>query len=371
MGAVRSSFTELVQALEADSGTERVRRALNNLCDALITGAGTGQLSPEFLVRISKIKAPDSTTRLFEEYGMLPGIASAICGAVERRIATGGAVSLTTLRQLKSFAASPDLVGVEGSVQAYEALVAGLTSFYQETSSFEEKGFPTKPADLLAELMTALHRNAPKQPTGIAGVVQKLGAIRVAPQLLESLDSLLVNTAHPDRAIPAQVREAAIYAIAERIKRPPLRYQCAEEPGWIDNGKAFTLFKDICERCDQEIAIEAAVKNIAPILRTAADAMLRSPDALARSPFVEREAPSPSAELRGMIRSIRNSPIHDAVSRLHNPLADALKEADRLSYGIATQRASDILASLAPSSWREKIQSSLHGVFRGLDRILH
>ena len=368
---VKSSFTELVRALEDPSETSNINCALRNLYSALRTGGENGHLSPEFLVKLSRIRLANSTTRLFEEHGLMPGIAAMICRAVQRRIGCGGAISLQTLNELKTFITSPHRLGAEGSVRAYEALVTGLTSFYQDTASFEKRGFPTNPADIFAGLTMALHRNAPNQPRAIADIVRKLGSIQVDPRLLDSLDVLLVNTAHPARAIPAEVREAAIYALTDRIKRPPLRYQTAEAPGCIDSLTVFTLFKDICERCDQEIAIEAAVKSIPAILRPAADSMLQSPDALAFSPFVERGLCHPSDELRRMIRAIKNSPINGQISTLNAPLAEAFEQAARLSNGIATHRASNFLASLAPPLLKEKIRDSLHKVFRGVDRLFH
>jgi hypothetical protein len=369
---VEESFTDLVEVLYDPSRKEEVTHHAQRFYDAAVGALRQNLLPPEEFLLLLRLKDPQTNTFVFLEHGLLPRFLAAACHAVTEQVARGKPVSSQALTRLGGFAAAPHLAGAAFSVEAYRAMAIGATNFYHVSNESEkENALHVTPTLLLAQLMMSLHRSAEHHPVEVAEVIRALPSVPVDAHLLYGLDSLLVNTVHPARSsIPPMVREAAIHALADRVRKPSLRFACDEAVGAIDRHGAFELLVDVVHKRREPSVIAAAVSRIGEMLRDEVEGMLTTKEGMAQSSFVQ-SAPKSSpiatmASLGDRVGEIFAGHSDELAQRV--AFLKAFHEAERVDIGLRINRVSSFVSSLAPSSWRGAVLGVVHWAYRLVDR---
>jgi hypothetical protein len=369
---IKGSFTDLVEVIYDPSRKEEVPHHAQRFYVAAVGALRQQLLPPEELLLLLRLKDPQTDSYVFSEQGLLPRFLAAACHAVTEQIARGKPVSSQALSRLGGFAAAPHIAGAVFSVEAYRAMVIGSTNFYHVTNDSEdERSLHVTPTLLLAQLMMSLHRSAESHPLPVAEVVRALPSVPVDAHLLYGLDSLLVNTVHPARSsIPPMVREAAIHALADRVRKPPLRFACDEAEGAIDRHGAFELLVDVVHKRREPSVVAAAVSRIGEMLRDEARLMLTTKEGIAQSTFVQ-SAPKSSpiatvASLGDRVGDIFAGHADELAQRV--AFLSAFEEAERVDIGLRIHRVSRGLSLITPPSWRNAVCSVVHWAYRLVDR---
>ncbi len=369
---IKESFTDLVEVIYDPSRKEDVPHHAQRFYDVAVGALRRNLLHPEDLLLLLRLKDPQTNRYVFSEHGLLPRFLAAACHAVTEQVARGKPVSSQALSRLGGFAAAPHIAGAAFSVEAYRAMAIGATNFYHVSNESEqENALHITPTLLLAQLMMSLHRSAEYHPLEVAEVIRALPSVPVDPHLLYGLDSLLVNTVHPARSsIPPMVREAAIHALADRVRKPPLRFVCDEAEGAIDRHGAFELLVDVVRKRREPSVVAAAVSRIGEMLRDEARVMLTTKEGIARSSFVQSGSKSsPIAMVASLGPHVGE--IFAGWSQGLSPqleLLSASLDAERVDIGLRIHRVSQALSAIAPPSWRNAVLGVVHWVYRSIDR---
>jgi hypothetical protein len=357
----RRNFVELVAAM--DQGVD-IMPATLNFSSVAIEALHLGHVQPEAVIECMKLRNPQSGQRVFAEQECFPALVNAVCCAVCAHLDRGKPVSSDVLKGLRHFVSNPHLSGVEGSVTSYHTFVRGLTHFYQVVQN-EDEGVYTllSPASLMGLLSMDLHHAAKVQPILIADVVEALGSVPISPRLLDDLDSLLVNTAHPSRtAMPPQVRAAAVRAIADRVSCPPAQFACDESVGIIDSRGVFELFALVAKECRHPEVVGAVLDRMLDVLRDEADCMRLSWDDIGRSSFLERKGRYPiGAELKNLVPVLEEvfADKDEQEFRLQQ-LGASILQGDRIDGALMLHSLGDLIGKVTPRSWAPILQRALH-----------
>ena len=369
----RSSFAALVEVVYDPSLRGEVEQRAGQFCREALQHLREGHLPPEDVLLTLKLKDPHTGSYVFAELGLLPHTLGVVCGVVTDHVAQGKAVSSAAVSRLGWFAAAPDLVGVPGSLNAYRAMVVGATHFYQTSDADKgDEWLRVNPTGLFATLMTNLHKCSEPHPDIVARVVRALGSIPLAPPLLDGLDSLLVNTVHPARtSIPAVVREAAIHALADRIRRPPLRFACEEGAGGVDRHAACQLLSAVLRQRSEPGVIGAAFQRLGEMLGDEARTMLEAKEGLAGSSFLQAKNSESSTQTVIDAWHRAEGIVAGCGDELTHRLAylRAFQEAERVDTGLRFHRLSRQLRKYTPSSLHTAIEGILHWGYRYVDRL--
>jgi len=369
---IRESFTDLVESVFNPYLQDQIAQRAERFHDVALGALRTELLPPDQLLLCLKLKNPHTGTYVLSELGLLPRMLEAVCDTVIERIAQGRPVSSQTLSGLGAFAAAPELAGASGSHEAYKAMVVGATNFYQIDDSPDSEGAPrVTPTGLFARLMTNLHRCAQHHPLLVAEVVRSLVDVLVEAPLLDGLDSLAVNTVHPSRdSIPPMVRVAAIHALADRVRRPPLRFACEEAMGTVDRYSAFCLLVEVARERREPSVVSAALFRVREMLRDEARVMLMTKEGIARSSFVQSGSKSsPIARVASLGPHVGE--VFAGWSQGLSPqleLLSASLDAERVDIGLRIHAVSQALSAITPSSWRNAVLGVVHWVYRSIDR---
>jgi hypothetical protein len=165
------------------------------------------------------------------------------------------------------------------------------------------------------------------------------------------------------------VREAAIHALADRVRKPPLRFACEEPEGAIDRHGAFELLVDVVRKRREPSVVAAAVSRIGEMLRDEARLMLTTKEGIAQSSFVQ-SAPksSPVATVASLANCVEETFAgHPDQSAQRIAFLSAFQEAERVDIGLRIHRVSRFLSSLIPPSWRGAVLGVVHWAYRLVD----
>lgn len=369
--AVRDAFSCLVETVYSDGDA---RSAAVEFTHSVIDALSEGRISPELVIECMRLRFPGSELNVFVETGLYSYLASAVCDAVRERVVRGVPVSTEALHGLRGFATAPHLIGADLSLRAYTVFVRGLTNFYQFTKDPGGDENVLSPAAMMVKLSQGLHKRAVTEPIAIADVVARLGSVPVSPHLLNDLDSLLWNTAHPNRTnVPTEVRVSAIHAIADRVKAPPVSLHCEDRVGLIDAYSASRLFLLLAQRCSDEKVLGAVFERLPGILEGEASAMVSSWSDLERSSFVEKGAVVDlTGELRRVLKRLSDAtPGCESSSEVFFGIEESVKQAERVESAVAVCKLESGLAKLLPRSWSERVRSFLFACLRQWDRLFN
>lgn len=370
---VGESFRALMESVaNKPSLPNQIGQCAQRFHDVALEALRTKLLPPEELLLCLKLKNPHTDTYVFAEHGVLSTLLVPACDAVTEQIAQGRPVSSQTLSRLGGFVAAPELAGVSGSLEAYKAMVVGATNFYQIKKSRDLEDLSrVTPTGIFAELMTNLHGCAHRHPLLVAEFVRSLADVPVDALLLDGLDSLLINTVSPSRdAIPPMVRVAAIHALADRVRKPPLRFACEEAMGTVDRYSAFCLLVEVARERREPSVVSAALSRVSEMLRDEARVMLMTKEGIARSSFVQsgpKSSPiSTIVSLGPHVRDIFAGRPEEVAQQ--SELLNAFQEAERVDIGLRIHTVSQALSAIAPSSWRNAVLGVVHWAYRLVDR---
>ena len=367
----RDAFSTLVEAVYSQG--DALKAALQ-FTHGVIDALNEGRVPPELVIECMRLRFPGSERNVLVETGLYSHVVSAVCDAVREQVVRGAPVSTEALHGLKGFATAPHFVGTDLSIVAYTVFVRGLTNFYQVSKDPADDANVLSPSAMMGKLSQSLHHRAITEPIAVADVVARLGSVPVSPHLLSDLDSLLWNTAHPNRTnVPTEVRVSAIRAIADRVKAPPVSLHCEDRVGLIDACSASRLFLLLAQRCSEEKVLRAVFDCLPGMLEGEASAMVSSWGDLARSPFVERGV---TVNLTGELRRVLDRLSGDISGFVPNSefflgIEESVKQAERVESAVAVRKLESFLAKFVPRSWSERVRSSLFACLRRWDRLFN
>lgn len=367
----RDAFSTLVEKVYSKSDA---REAALGFTRCVIDALSDGRVPPEMVIECMRLRFPGTEVNVFVATGCYPHLVSAVCQVVRERVVRGAPVSTEALHGLRGFATVPHLVGSDLSLDAYTVFVRGLTNFYQVAKDPEGDDTVLSPSAMMAKFSQELSKRALTEPTAVADVVALLGSVPVSPHLLSDLDSLLWNTAHPNRTnVPTEVRVAAIHAIANRVKAPPVSFHCEDRVGIIDACSASRLFLQLAHRSSEEQVLLAVFQRLSDILEPEASAMVSSWGDVERSSFVEKGV---TVNLTGELQRVLERVSGEIEgfgphSELFLRIEDSVKQAERVESAVAVYKLGSFLAKFLSRSWGERVQTGLLICLRRWDRLLH
>lgn len=221
----RDSYVALVRVLhEPPAGIPHASAiwvCATNFSNDMIPALKSGRLSPGVALKYLALSNPFSGVNVFVETKQLQGLVAGVSEAIIELVDGGAAVSTSTLAALRGYVASPQDVGVNTSLIALKAMLAGCSRcFTVSTSSQLEPRVGPDPIAEVVALAPELRWVGLKYPSEIAEVVVRIGELSVSSPLAKGLDRVLLELSDPSADIPAEVQHAARLARARRASDP-------------------------------------------------------------------------------------------------------------------------------------------------------
>ena len=188
-----------------------------NFSNNMVPALKRGQVSIELALKYLQLTNPFSGNNVFAETGPLPHLVPHVAEHIIERVRAGAAISVRALASLRGYVASPHDIGVDASMAAFNALIAGCSRCF--TISTPHQVEPPSAPDPVAEvslLGPELNWVATKHPAPVAEVVARIDGVFVEPVLARGIDAIMKDLADPNANIPPEVRHVAKIALARR-----------------------------------------------------------------------------------------------------------------------------------------------------------
>ena len=217
----RDAYVALVKVLHDPpvdiSHAAAIEICVMNFSNTMVPALKRRIVSTELALKYLALKNPFTGDNVFAETRYLPGLVRHVAEDVIDRVKGGWAVSQPTLAALRGYVVSPHEIGVDSSIAAFKALIAGCSRCF--CTSAPHEGGETSAPDPIAEisvLAPELRWVAAHHPREIADVVSRVSEIPVHALLAPGFDKVLAELSDPDAKIPPEVRHAAKVARARR-----------------------------------------------------------------------------------------------------------------------------------------------------------
>lgn len=219
----RDAYVALVKVLhEAPADVPQslaIAVCANNFANNMVVALKRGFLSPEVALDYLSLGMPDSGRNVFAETKHLAPLVGHVAEHIIERIESGSAVSAEGFEDLRKFIAMPHDLGVDTSVLAYRALIAGCTRSFTVSSPlqgiFNVCPDPQAHVQLLGR---DLRCAALEHPREVAALVARMGEIPVPLPLVVGVNSIFDELSRPGSATPAEVQHEAKIAKARRAE---------------------------------------------------------------------------------------------------------------------------------------------------------